>query len=597
MSTVSKYGLNFPEGTDDSQIEQSMIREGGQWKGPGGIVRGHGLFFHYKRMFRLFWPEDDDHRWEDAELQAILDNQFTTLMGSSGSVKTTTAAKFILCFWSTWPDETTVLVSSTDLRGLELRVFGRLKELHERAKNRYDWFPGFVLDSKKVIATDNIEETQARDLRQGIICIPCISPGGSFVGLGKYIGIHNTRLLFVGDEFQLMRESILDAIPNLLNNPIAKFIFLGNPLAQNDPLDRVSEPREGWSSIGVPTKTIRWRTKFMDGLCLNLPGLDSPNFDFPEDKPDRFPYMVGRRKATLVAETYGKDSQQYCSQILGVRVTGLTARKVVTRELCDQFHAFDKPIWRGDPRTKIYAVDAAYGTIGGDRCIGGWIEFGVDTDGHQLLNIGLWKLIPVSALSKIPPDDQIAEFVKQDCESEGIEPENVFFDGRTLLATAFARIWSAKVNPVDFGGRTTNRPVSNDIHIFDDKTGHKRLKLCAEHYSKFVTELWFSVRYCIESSQLRGMTEEVLNDGFPREWKTVRGNLIEIETKREMKNRTGKSPDLFDQLATAVEGARRRGFQIAKLGAAHAKSKEPDWLEKQRKDYEKLLSDRRLQAA
>ena len=117
--------------------------------------------------------------------------------------------------------------------------------------------------------------------------------------------------------------------------------------------------------------------------------------------------MIGRSKEKLVRESYGEGSQQYCSQILGVRVAGLTARKVkvITQEICDQFLTFRKPVWRGDGITKAYAVDAAYGNIGGDLCIGGFAEFGPDTNGLQLFNLGPQKIIPVSSLSNIPPDD------------------------------------------------------------------------------------------------------------------------------------------------------------------------------------------------
>lgn len=590
---IERYGCAFPLEWDDAQIECWMIQQITQ-HGPG-FKRGNGLFFHYKRLFRLYWPNEDEHRWEDAALQAILSNQFTTLMGSTGSCKTSTAAKFALCFYSVWPVGTTILVSSTDMRGLELRVWGRLKELIVAAKSRYDWFPGNVIDSKKSVSTDDIEEGDVRDMRQGLICIPCLSSQGTFVGLGKWIGIHNTRVLLVADELQLMQLSLLDAVPNLLNNPVSKFIFLGNPLAQNDPLDKVSEPKDGWSSIGVPNKTMLWNTRYMNGVCLNLPGLDSPNYDYPADRPDRFGYMVGRQKEKMVRESYGEGSQQYCSQILGVRVEGLTARKVITREICAKFDAFRLPIWLGEGTTKIYAVDAAYGSIGGDLCIGGWVEFGLDMNRKQILYIGPQKIIPVSALSGTPPDDQIALFVRQECESLDIDEENVFFDGRTMLMAAFARLWHGKCNPVDFGARPTDRPVSMDLKIADPITGEVRLKLCNEHYSKFVTELWFSIRYTIESGQLCGMTEDILNDAVAREWKTVRSNLIECEAKHEMKKRTGKSPDRTDQLATAIEGARRRGFQIAKLGNPNAKPK-TNYLDKFVSDHEKMLRSKELQS-
>lgn len=596
-SIINRYGLRWDtEQFDDAQIECYAIRKGGTWQ-HNGKTYGNGNFFHYKRLFRLYWPQEDEHKWEDAALEAIVSHQFTTLMGCSGSAKTSTAAKYALCFYSVWPKGTTILISSTDLRGLEMRVFGRIKELIEHAKNRYEWFPGNVIDSKKAICTDDIQEDEIRNMRDGITCIPCLSSSGTFVGLGRYIGIHNTRMLLCADEMQLMQLSLLEAVPNLLNNPVAKFIFLGNPLAQGDPLDKVAEPKASWSSIGVPTKTTSWPTKYMDGICLCLPGLDSPNFDGDPNKPDRFPYMVGRTRERLVRESYGENSQQYCSQILGVRVEGLTARKVITREICQQFDAFRIPVWRDGNTTRVYAVDAAYGSIGGDLCVGGWCEFGMDVNGKQVFNVGGQKIIPVKALNAIPPDDQIALFVKQECEVLDIPPENVFFDGRTMLMAAFARLWAPNVNPVDFGGRPTDRPVSLDMKIVDEHTGQLRNKLCNEHYSKFVTEMLFSLRYTIESGQLCGLTEDILSDAIPREWKTVRGNRVEIESKTEMRKRTGKSPDRTDQLVTALEGARRLGFHISKLSTDTDKKKGPTWIDELFQETEKAIKSTQLQEA
>jgi len=594
MPEIVKYKKRWnTDHYDAAQIENYCIQQTDEWRESIGTT----LFDHYKSLFRIYWKEDDEHKWEDAILQAILDNQFTTIMGCAASTKTTTAAKFALCFYGVWPKGTSIIISSTDSRGLELRVYGRIKELINRAKELFDWFPGFVIDSKKIVATDNIEEEESRDLRQGIICIPCLSSSGSFVGIGKYIGLHNERVIFIGDEFQLMQTSLIEAIPNLLNNKFFKAIFLGNPLAQGDPLDYVSEPKDGWQSIGIPTKTIRWETRYMKGTCLNLPGLDSPNFDFPEDKPDKFPYMVGRKKVQQIKESYGEESQQYCSQILGVRIAGLNARKVITREICEKYGAFNKALWKDANRTKIYAIDAAYGNIGGDRCMRLIAEFGKDINDKEIFSIESYRMIPVSALSVVPPDDQIAEFAKMECEANDIDPSHVFFDGRTLLASAFARLWAVTCNPVDFGGRVSERFVSTEMRI-QDETGVMRLKRCDEHYSKFVTELWFSARYTVESGQMRGMNDEILNDGMPREWKFTKGNKIEVESKVDTKKRTGKSPDIFDSLVTAIEGARRKGFVISKLGNPEtSKPKIDQWFVKQAAKLEKFRQSRQLQVS
>jgi hypothetical protein len=375
-------------------------------------------------------------------------------------------------------------------------------------------------------------------------------------------------------------------------NPDFKCIVLGNPLDPMDSLGKAAEPEEGWNSVGEPDKTIIWKTRFKNGKCVNLIGTDSPNFDFPQDKPPRYPYLIHKGTIESTVSFYGRDSLQYYSQCKGVMKTGLIARRVINSQLCKKFNAHEAAIWGGDfKRTRIYALDAAYGSIGGDRCVGLYVEFGKDVEGSTLLEVHPPVLVPVSVRNEKMPEDQIAEYVKQECLNLGIPPEFVYYDstGRGSLGTAFARIWSAYVNPVEFGGNPTNRPVCQDMYITDPKTKIKRLKLCSEHFSKFVTELWFSVRYIIEAGQMRGLPRDVMEEGCMREWKMVKGFKVEIETKDEMKVRMGRSPDLFDALVIGCEGARRRGFQIGKLALNdESDSGFRDWAKKQTNKIEAI---------
>jgi hypothetical protein len=137
--------------------------------------------------------------------------------------------------------------------------------------------------------------------------------------------------------------------------------------------------------------------------------------------------------------------------------------------------------------------------------------------------------------------------------------------------------------------------VRHDLFITDER-GDKRHKRCDEEYSKFITELWFAVRNVIECGQMRELPEEVINEGCAREYTTVKGYKIEVESKEEMKETLGYSPDLFDALTFGVEGARQRGFQIKRLGGeVVVENAEPDWLEREAKQYEEALKGCLLQ--
>jgi hypothetical protein len=578
--TISKYGAQWPAGTSALDIEIACIRKGGKWKGKSGGECGAGLFDHYRALQDMIWPHLDRHRWSDLCLKEQAANKVTVLMGAASCGKTHEAAKFALAYYFCWPDETIVLISSTDLRGLELRVWGEIKMLHEQAITRFPKLPGELLESKHAITTDTIDEDgDTRDLRKGIIGIPCIQ-GGKFVGLGKYSGIKQKRVLLIADEAQFMGSSFLSAFSNLDKNENFQATVLGNPSDVLDPLGRAAEPKDGWTSHMEPTKTECWDTRFMNGRCVNLVGTDSPNFDYPADKPTKFPYLISRQKIETTAAFFGKDTLEYSSQCIGSMRVATMSRRVVTSDLCRKFNASAPVVWSGRPRTKVYAVDAAYG---GDRCVGGYVEFGEVLGGKIVVHCQRPKIIPISVRSGESPEDQIAAYAKDDCEREGIPPEKFYHDatGRGSLGTALARVWSAQTNPVEFGGAATKRPVSLDMFVMDAATHARRLKRCDEHYSKFVTELWFSIRYLIEAEQMAGLPTEVMEELAMREWYKVGGNgieRIEVESKIEMKKRAGRSPDLGDWLAIAIEGCRRNGLQISKLASEEDEQPRWNWL-------------------
>lgn len=589
FTTREKYGAWWDARLQDVQIEMACIRLGGQWKDRNGKTCGLGLFQHYMNLQAGLWPELDDHRWHKLILESISNNQVTVLMGPASTGKTHEAAKFALCDYFCAPEETVVLVSSTDLRGLELRVWGEIKMFYQLAKERFD-VAGHLIDSKHCISSDDIKEDEVRDLRKGVVGIPCIV-NNRFIGLGKYVGIKQKRVRLIADEAQFMQASFLESITNLDKNPDFKAVIMGNPLDPMDSLGKAAEPVDGWDSIGEPEKTTTWKTRFKSGICVNLVGTDSPNFDYPETEPIHFPYLISKKTIESTVTFYGKDSLQYYSQCKGVMKTGVLARRVITRELCRRNNALEAAVWKGTPTTKVAAADIAYGNIGGDRAVFMWGEFGRDVGDNLILEMHPPDIIPVSVRNTGAPEDQIAEYVKTQCQFNDIPPENFFYDstGRGSMGTAFARAWSADVMALEFGGNPVDQPVCQDMFIKDEKTGQIRLKLCSEHYSKRVTQFWFSVRYTIESGQLRGLNNEVMEEGCMREWKMVRGNKIELETKEDCKKRMGRSPDLFDCAVVLVEAARQRGFKIARMAAVSSSRPKAEFMERLQERSNALL--------
>jgi hypothetical protein len=58
------------------------------------------------------------------------------------------------------------------------------------------------------------------------------------------------------------------------------------------------------------------------------------------------------------------------------------------------------------------------------------------------------------------------------------------------------------------------------------------------------------------------MKDTALQEFCAREWRMVGANKIEVEPKSDMKDKTGRSPDIADAIAVGCEGAVRLGFKI-----------------------------------
>lgn len=600
-----KWNLWWPPTVDPLSMHRDMIRHGGQWKKQDGELAGEGLFYHYRGFQEIAWPEKVWEKgpfknyWAEKCLEVYLSHQYIGVLGCAASSKSDSFGSNVLTDWYCWPDCTTVLVSSTDLKSLELRIWGMIKRYHKSAKARHGWLPGQLIEGKQMLILDpKTECTDGRDFKNGILAA-ALKRGNQFVGLGPLVGIHNKRVRLLADEGNLCPRAFLDSTSNLSKCEDFKLVVLGNPNETTNAHGIVCEPSTelgGWESgIDQTPGTKTWPTNFPDGIALQLPGSDSPNLKSPDTEPPPFPFLITRKQMVDDAKIWGRDDWHYQMMTEARMPRGQGSRRVLTRQMCDKFGAYEKALWRDSNRTSIAFLDAAYRGVGGDRCVFGELQFGLEasrpneplnvssmldqsipnTSGRQIIALIDLMVVPISAEKGADlAEDQIVAFVMDQCNARGIVPENFFFDSgmRTSLVQAFSRLWSPWVGSVDCGGKPTETAVSSDI-----KT------LCKDYYSKFITQLWFSVRMAVESQQFRQITEEAVSEFGAREWKLVSGNRIEVETKEEMKVKIGRSPDLADAIAVGVHGAMQRGFKIARILAEDDGPREsPRWKQEAR---------------
>lgn len=593
-----KYGLTWST-QDDAAIEIEMIRRWG-YKKHNGKIYGQGLAKHLIALQKLIWPDKDWHRWnEGLLLPEICRGGTTAIFGPGSSGKTHEISDFILSLYFAFPRGLTCICSTTTTDMLDFRIFGQIKSRLRDAKERFPWLPGHVVGSKHMIVTDH-GDVEDRDFRDGIKGVACVQ-GGVWKGLGNYVGIKNKIMILAADECALMQDGFLRASANLKLNPIFFGIYTGNLSDLNNPLAEVAEPELGWDSIGDSDKSRVYKTKLKNGRAVQLIGTDSPNFDYPEGQ-EPYPHLIGRAKIAEAEVDYGKDTPLFNMFAKGKIPRDTMENRVVTELICEKFDAFEPVTWGSDPTTKLYCADISYTIEHGDRTCGMPMEFGKDV-------LGEWRIAPMDkpltyALSPSKdagtPEEQIALQMKDQCSRYGIEPSHVFYDGtgRSSFTSAIMRLWSTQVNAVEFGGAATTRLnfMGRKYKDNNERKGAKKGELmpCNEVFGKLVTEFWFASRYAIEGSQVRGLHRDIVKDGHRRIWILGNNNKIDVEPKKEMKERTGRSPDLYDMFVVGIEGARRLGFPLGKLEPEKKNARGGRWLRDANQTFSQLMREKEL---
>lgn len=411
----------------------------------------------------------------------------------------------------------------------------------------------------------------------GILVHNC-KVGGTFVGLSNYVGLKNDRVILIADEASLMGRGFLDSVSNLRKNPVFKFVCMGNPKETTDALGIAAEPAAeagGWSGYDPTPKTQVWKTRARNGWGIQLCGYDSPNYDYPRGL-NPYPGLITPEQIENDLAYYGESSLQFSMMNLGIMPRDASSRRVITKLLCEQRMAFDAPVWSGET-IRLASLDPAYKGIGGDRCVLTPLKMGKDTNGKwQLAFDGPQVMVPLDGGSRETSEDQIVRFCMEWCTSRGIAADHFALDATEAgtLVSSFCQIWSPSIVAITFGGAPPDRLIRSG----DTKKEN-------EAYGKMVSALWFASYYVIEAGQLRGAPVEAVDEAAMREWKVNNNQsarrkdpVIDVEPKKDMKKRMGRSPDLWDSFVAGLELARRLGFVIGSGNALRVNTrKPPDW--------------------
>lgn len=532
---------------------------------------GLGRFEHLKNAIDIRWnwprrvaaqkqgkfydPDKDDafiwNEWTEMMMRAYCENREVIVAGPGASYKTGTLALYKLCSWLCSPHNTRIILTSTTGDGLRARIWKELIHFYRAVSEA-----GHLVQSRTMI------QFRKGDDGAGIYGIAVESDGNIEKAINKIVGRHNTKMGVGVDEMPTVSGAIVEACVNLETGAERfEFAGIGNPDSHFDPHGRMAEPKDGWESITVDTQ--QWRTQ-RGGLCIHLDGRRSPRIG----NDDKFPGLIRQQDLERTESQYGEDSPQMWKQRYGFWAPEGITKTVLSETMISQFRAKDKAVWVGG-FTLAAGLDPSF--EGRDRCVLKIVKFGEIDGGKHAIEFYKTHIIKLRTTDAKDLHYQIVKQVKEICEGEGVEPKLFGLDSTGEgggLVSIFAREWSPEIKAIEFGGRASDKPISE---VRPD--AKEKVKLGYEEYLNRVTELWYGFRVLVRNGQIRGLDDDTAIE-FCKRYYELRGNMLLVESKKLMKARTGKSPDLADGAVVAVAVVQENDRLLSGLPSSGKSSKE-----------------------
>ena len=222
----------------------------------------------------------------------------------------------------------------------------------------------------------------------------------------------------------------------------------------------------------------------------------------------------------------------------------------------DHIEKWDNP----NEVVKISALDIPY-TSGGDRAVFIWGECGKFRGKRHLRVLGKTTLSEgiTEETFKGQTDDKgssmssnlhLIQQYKTLNKELGIKPRRTGYDataGGKIFGGWVAAEWGPGCRAINFGGSPVDRIAEYDEDVND--------------YGNRVAQLWCQPKPLVRERQIVGIPRTVSMELCQRKFSTKRtSGKLWIETKDEMKKRTGESPDEADSFVILIEVAILNGL-------------------------------------
>lgn len=536
---------------------------------------------HFIRVSDIFWGSHNQHAkfiwhpWAVNMLQAACEYNEVGLCGAASCGKSHFMAIWALLNWLADVRHTLVYITSISIGSSKDKIWGAVSEFYNALPPEVQSVGSKVNTPTPVIYTD-IGGTR---IDKAGIKLVSAATGSSKESIGKLRGakansdseLRNGRLLLLADELSELSHAIVDLRGNLKENHYFHMMAASNPNNQFDPFSLFVEPKDGWDSINVETKT--WITK-TGGICLHFDNYYNPNYLAGENK---WPVLKPYEEIQEALETTDKNSVEFWRNFRGWWCPNTSERNIYSAEEITASRSeeifWD---WGSAPRTRLAGLDPAFSS-NGDRTIL-WIgEIGKSKSGHLVVQLIKSFQIDVNAATKDKTmQRQTCEEVIKLCKEYSVLPGNLGVDSTGVggpFCDLLEEVWGhiGHIHRVDARGNATNFPV-------DDKGTPAH-----EKYYDRTTELWFFGKELLRFQQLFGITKELALELVTREYVTTKSrgiSQLRAEKKDEMRKRTGgRSPDVGDAFAILLDVAKaKHGFAPKKGTLAATKSLRKGWI-------------------
>lgn len=535
---INKYQIESDAPHTDLECELLAFR----WK-LTPETHGLGRYSHFKNAASIWLPNLEWHPWLERGIDTLCENQYVGFAGCAASSKTFLTTFYGLQWWLSAPYCSTVILTSTTAKMIRKRAWPVLQSLYRSCKG----FPGHMVDSKTTLQCRKGDDLNA-------IFAIAVAEGETRKAVAQIQGIHNKRILVVIDEAEDSPDAIFEVCANLESGADDfQLVACANPISRFSRFGRFCEPVNGWPSIAVEDE--EWETRMENGkkgICVRFDGEKSPNVLAGKNQ---WPYLITIEKVEADKRNYGASSPLYWKWTRGFWAPEGLTKTVFSESAIIKHEGRSQFIFTGKTVFTIAFCDPAFG--GGDRPVLRFAKVGDIEGGRIVIQLGRTVILPLDANSTNPIHYQLAEQIVRECEKEKCEPQNFGLDASGEgggLADILARTWSSRIERVEFGGRPSDLPVSNED-----------VRLCSDVYDRKVTELWFTAREFLLSGQLRGLDTEAISELTKREFSDEK-RKIRLQTKDEMKKVYNRSPDLADAVVGVCEVAKRRGVLVNKVG-------------------------------